>query len=170
MYDTARRVALVKQRVQENTRRRQRREVISLFGFVRPAFFLVFPVFEPETQRSDRRRRGKGDDGHQHIAARVLPQQHRAEHAPLKLRLSWGKSGNNNIDHDITWTKLNLTRYVFGGTGVNGFEPAASRGNKELRWEMTSEWNVGVDFAFLNNRISGTVDLYDRRTDDLIFA
>lgn len=88
----------------------------------------------------------------------------------LKLRLSWGKSGNNNIDHDITWTKLNLTRYVFGGTGVNGFEPAASRGNKELRWEMTSEWNVSVDFAFLNNRISGTVDLYDRRTDDLIFA
>ena len=52
-------------------------------GSVCPSrLFLVFSVSEPEAQRSDRCRRGKGDDGHQHIAARVLPQQHRAERAP----------------------------------------------------------------------------------------
>ena len=44
--------------------------------------FLIFSVSEPEAQRGDRCRCGKGDDGHQHIAARVLPQQHRAERAP----------------------------------------------------------------------------------------
>ena len=49
---------------------------------VRPVFSPVFSVSEPEAQRGDRRRRGKGDDGHQHIAARVLPQQHCAEAAP----------------------------------------------------------------------------------------
>ena len=49
-----------------------------------PPFLLVFSVSEPEAQRGDRRRRGKGDDGHQHIAARVLPQQHRAEHCPTR--------------------------------------------------------------------------------------
>ena len=47
-----------------------------------PRLFLIFSVSEPEAQRGDDHRRCKGDDGHQHIAARVLPQQHRAEHAP----------------------------------------------------------------------------------------
>lgn len=39
----------------------------------------------------------------------------------LKLRVSWGKSGNNSIDHDITWTKLDLTHYIYGGKGENAF-------------------------------------------------
>ena len=51
-------------------------------GLVRPVLFLVFSDSEPEAQRGDRCRRGKGDDAYQHIAARVLPQQHRAERAP----------------------------------------------------------------------------------------
>ena len=50
--------------------------------FVRPVFFLVFSVSEPNAQCDDDHRRCKGDDSHQHIAACVLPQQHRAEHAP----------------------------------------------------------------------------------------
>ena len=47
-----------------------------------PRLFLIFSVSEPEAQRGDDHRRCKGDDGHQHIAACVLPQQHRAERAP----------------------------------------------------------------------------------------
>ncbi len=88
----------------------------------------------------------------------------------LKLRISWGRSGNNNIDHDITWTKLDLKRYVFNGTGVNGFGVGARKGNMDLKWEMTSEWNYGIDFGFFNNRINGTIDIYNRTTRDLIFA
>lgn len=88
----------------------------------------------------------------------------------LKLRVSWGRSGNNNIDHDITWSKLDLVRYVFNGQGENGFGLGERKGNRNLKWEMTSEWNYGIDFGFLNNRISGTIDVYDRTTSDLIFA
>lgn len=88
----------------------------------------------------------------------------------LKPRVSWGKSGNNNIDHDITLTKLNLIHYLYGGNGANGFSLSDRKGNKDLRWEMTSEWNFGLDFGFLNNRINGTIDVYNRTTRDLIFA
>ena len=53
------------------------------FGFVRPAFFLCYSLLLSRKHSAViDRRRGKGDDGHQHIAARVLPQQHRAECAP----------------------------------------------------------------------------------------
>ena len=88
----------------------------------------------------------------------------------LKFRVSWGKSGNNSIDHDITWTKLDLTHYIYGGKGENAFGLGDRKGNKDLRWEMTSEWNYGIDFGFLNNRINGTIDVYNRTTKDLIFA
>ncbi|MEZ3418581.1 MAG: TonB-dependent receptor [Bacteroidales bacterium] len=88
----------------------------------------------------------------------------------LKIRASWGKSGNNNIDHDITWSKLDLTKYIYGGKGENGFGVGDRKGNKGLRWEMTSEWNAGIDFGFFDNRLSGSIDLYDRTTKDLIFA
>lgn len=88
----------------------------------------------------------------------------------LKLRASWGKSGNNNIDHDITWSKLGLSRYIYGSKGENGFGTEDRKGNSDLRWEMTSEWNLGLDFGFLGDRINGSVDLYDRTTSDIIFA
>ena len=88
----------------------------------------------------------------------------------LKLRLSWGKTGNNNLTNDITWTKLDLSRYSFGATGANGFGLGSNKGNDDLQWEMTSEYNVGVDFGFFNNRLTGTLDVYDRTTDGLIFS
>lgn len=88
----------------------------------------------------------------------------------MKLRLSYGKTGNNNIGHDITWTKLNLSKYTFGDNGENGFGTGSTKGNDDLKWEMTSEYNLGLDFAFFNNRISGTIDAYSRTTDDLIFS
>lgn len=88
----------------------------------------------------------------------------------LKLRLSWGKTGNNNLTNDITWTKLNLSRYSFGSVGANGFGIGSNKGNNDLRWEMTSEYNVGLDFGFFKDRLTGTVDIYDRTTDGLIFS
>jgi len=88
----------------------------------------------------------------------------------LKLRLSYGISGNNNIGHDITLSKLNLSRYTFGGAGYNGFGIGNTKGNNDLKWEMTSEYNLGLDFGFFNNRISGSIDAYSRTTEDLIFS
>ena len=87
----------------------------------------------------------------------------------LKLRASWGKTGNNNVGYDVTLTKLGLSSYPFGGTGEKGFGVGSSIGNNDLRWEMTSEYNYGLDFGFFDNRISGTLDIYDRKTSDLIF-
>ncbi|MCD8042172.1 MAG: TonB-dependent receptor [Tannerellaceae bacterium] len=87
----------------------------------------------------------------------------------LKPRVSWGKSGNNNIEYDITYSKLALNRYTFGSSGQNGFGLENTKGNSNLKWEMTSEWNFGLDLGFINNRINTTVDVYSRLTEDLIF-
>ena len=66
--------------------------------FVRPAFFLVFSVSEPEAQRGERCRRGKGDNGHQHIAARVLPNTPHAAVCPRTISASAAPaSAVNNI-------------------------------------------------------------------------
>jgi TonB-linked SusC/RagA family outer membrane protein len=86
----------------------------------------------------------------------------------MRIRLSYGKSGNNNIGHDVTLTRLNLSRYTFGDQTINGFTLGNQMGNKNLRWEMTSEYNLGLDFGFFNSRITGTVDAYVRTTEDLI--
>jgi TonB-linked SusC/RagA family outer membrane protein len=88
----------------------------------------------------------------------------------LKFRLSWGKTGNNSVPYDVSLTKLEQIRYNYGDNGVNGFGIGSSKGNADLRWEMTSEWNFGVDFGFFGNRLTGTVDVYERITKDLIFA
>jgi outer membrane receptor protein involved in Fe transport len=56
-----------------------------------------------------------------------------------------------------------------GGSGVKGFGLGGSLGNENLKWEMTSEWNFGLDFGLFQNRISGNLDVYFRRTTDLIF-
>jgi TonB-linked SusC/RagA family outer membrane protein len=87
----------------------------------------------------------------------------------LKLRASWGKSGNDNVDYNVTVTKLGLNPYSLGGSGVKGFGLGGSLGNENLKWEMTSEWNFGLDFGLFQNRISGNLDVYFRRTTDLIF-
>lgn len=86
----------------------------------------------------------------------------------MKLRLSYGKSGNNNIGHDLTWTKLVQSKYAFGSSGVNGFGLGSELGNNDLKWEMTSEYNIGLDYGLFDSRISGTIDAYSRTTEDLI--
>lgn len=88
----------------------------------------------------------------------------------LKLRLSYGYTGNNNIDPYTTqFSVSNQTYYDWNGTLANGFRPSAIA-NKSLTWERTREWNLGVDFGFLNNRISGEVNLYDRLSLNLLMS
>lgn len=86
----------------------------------------------------------------------------------LKLRASWGKTGNSNLGYDITYSKLDMHRYPFGENGENGFGIGNTKGNKDLKWEMMTEWNYGLDFSLFGNRVSGTVDIYSRLTDNLI--
>ncbi len=87
----------------------------------------------------------------------------------LRPRLSYGKSGKEgHLRHDITWLRLEQSRYSFGDKGENGFGFGGSRADKDLRWEMSSELNFGLDFGFFNNRLSGTLEVYSKETKDLI--
>ena len=87
----------------------------------------------------------------------------------LKLRAGWGKTGNSAIDPYMTKGGLALSKYVWdnGASEVLGYAPKIMA-NSELTWETTKQWNVGVDFGFFNNRLSGTVDLYFQHTSNLL--
>lgn len=81
----------------------------------------------------------------------------------LKVRASWGLSGNAAIDPYQTLGALTPTV-----TGGNDLIPAALA-NKDLTWEKTSSFDIGLDFGFLNNRISGSIDYYWTKTSDLLY-
>ncbi|MEH6405876.1 MAG: SusC/RagA family TonB-linked outer membrane protein, partial [Leeuwenhoekiella sp.] len=86
----------------------------------------------------------------------------------LKLRVSYGYTGNNIIRPYSSLNILNnQTYYDYNGNVSNGYV-ASAIANKKLGWESTRELNVGLDFGFLRDRISGSVDIYDRLSDDLL--
>lgn len=86
----------------------------------------------------------------------------------LKFRLSFGITGNNTAVGPYDTQLLANTKYYynFGNTVANGYGYALSNG--DLTWEKTTEFNVGLDYGFLNNRISGTIDFYVRNSHDLL--
>jgi TonB-linked SusC/RagA family outer membrane protein len=85
----------------------------------------------------------------------------------LKLRLSWGNTGNTNVPAYGTWGELQKTYYTFGDVPAIGTMPS-SIPNPDLKWERTEEYNIGIDFSLFKSRLSGTVDVYQRTTKDLI--
>lgn len=88
----------------------------------------------------------------------------------LKWRLGWGISGNTAIDAYSTLGKLGRFPYNFGVTSDNsaiGYVPSEIS-NPNLGWERTSEVNLGLDFALKNNAISGSIDVYQKNTYDLL--
>ncbi len=87
----------------------------------------------------------------------------------LKLRLSYGSTGNSSgVDPYSTKNLLNETAYYdYNGTVNNGFV-AGSLANQNLKWERNTEYNIGLDFGFINNRIYGTFDYYNRLAEDLL--
>lgn len=88
----------------------------------------------------------------------------------LKLRYSYGQSGNNNISAFSTFNgpqSGKMLYYNYGATAVSGFAPG-NPVNPALTWEKTQESNLGLDFGFFKERISGTVEVYDRLSDGLL--
>lgn len=86
----------------------------------------------------------------------------------LKMRLSYGFTGNNNISAFQSSVSANsLYYYDFGGVISNGIGPSGIA-NSALTWERTSELNLGLDYGFLKGRISGTIDLYSKLSDNLL--
>lgn len=86
----------------------------------------------------------------------------------LKLRASWGKLGNNSIGN-YEWQSLyGVKQYVFGNSLVSGLG-MTSFSNYALEWETTTVTNLGVDFSVLNNRLTGTVEYYNKVTDGILY-
>ena len=85
----------------------------------------------------------------------------------LKLRASYGRTGNTAIDPYQTEGALTRTMYSFLDQPAVGFRPGRLP-NPDLRWEKTSQTDVGIEFAGLDNRLSGSVDYYRADTRDLI--
>ncbi|HEY4205297.1 MAG TPA: SusC/RagA family TonB-linked outer membrane protein, partial [Puia sp.] len=85
----------------------------------------------------------------------------------LKLRGSYGKTGNEAIGVYSTITTDGTARYPFNGLVATGVV-ASNLGNNDLHWESTKGLNVGIDFAVLNNRISGSIDAYHTKTYDIL--
>lgn len=85
----------------------------------------------------------------------------------LKLRFSYGQTGNDAVNPYQTNGSISAPQYYSFGTDVIGNVPNNLR-NDALGWETTTEYNLGVDFGLLNNRITGSVELYNRLTKNLI--
>ena len=89
----------------------------------------------------------------------------------LKLRASWGMLGNDNVPANstsIVGASGVGASGVFGGTVIDGVGAQTVYQNS-LQWEVVNEANIGVDFAFLSNRLSGELDVYSRITDNVVF-
>ncbi|TPG71829.1 SusC/RagA family TonB-linked outer membrane protein [Hymenobacter nivis] len=85
----------------------------------------------------------------------------------LKLRASLGRVGSTAINPYQTQGSLSVGTYNYGATGAVGVVPS-SIPNPNLGWEYTTTTNVGLDFGFLENRVTGSVEVYQQRTSDLL--
>lgn len=89
----------------------------------------------------------------------------------LKLRLGWGITGQQDVGNLYPYLpryarSTSTAQYQFGNTFYSFLRPSAYDAN--IKWETTTTQNIGLDFAFLNNRISGSVDIYKKTTKDLL--
>jgi len=85
----------------------------------------------------------------------------------LKIRASYGKSGNEAISLYQSITKLSNNRLPFSGISTIGLS-ADNLGNAGLNWETTTGGNIGIDFGIFKNRIMGTIDVYKSNTTDIL--
>lgn len=104
----------------------------------------------------------------------------------LKIRYGWGKTGNQDIANnatytlysaiygtDPTWDADHGSAYDITGAG-SGQLPSGytliQQGNEDLKWETTTESNYGIDFGFFDNKLSGSIDYFVRKTTDILIS
>jgi TonB-linked SusC/RagA family outer membrane protein len=104
----------------------------------------------------------------------------------LKFRYGWGKSGNQEINNnatyalysaiygvDPTWGFDSGSAYDIGGSGSGQLPSGFTRiqqGNDSLKWESTAESNFGVDFGLFDNKLTGSVDYFIKKTSDILIS
>jgi TonB-linked SusC/RagA family outer membrane protein len=89
----------------------------------------------------------------------------------LNLRLSYGVTGNQDGIADYSYLPVyglsdNTSEFPFGNTNYNMASAAAYDAN--IKWEQTASWNGGLDYGFFNNRITGAIDVYYKKTSNLL--
>lgn len=85
----------------------------------------------------------------------------------LKLRASYGKTGNNNIGNYASLSTINYIKYTTGGVAIGGFAPGAIP-NPYLTWETQEQFNGGIDVGFFKGRLNFTADHFISRNKDLL--
>jgi TonB-linked SusC/RagA family outer membrane protein len=85
----------------------------------------------------------------------------------LKLRGSWGITGNQSVDLYSYYAALTSSGYNFGGTAVPGYRQT-TLANSNLGWESTTQLDLGLDATFLRKRLNLTVDYYRKLTNDIL--
>ena len=84
----------------------------------------------------------------------------------LKLKFSIGQNGNDGLPFDWAFSDI----YTLSPSSTTVMTPSFYRfGNEDITWETTTSVNLGVDFAFFNNRLTGSVEYYNKKTTDLLF-
>ncbi len=87
----------------------------------------------------------------------------------LKLRASWGETGNFLIPNYASIGLLSSYNTTFDGSLTNGIAPSTIS-NQDLSWEKTTSFDIGLDFGFLNDRIYGSLEYFKSTTTDLLLA
>lgn len=87
----------------------------------------------------------------------------------LKLRVSYGELGNNAIGN-YDWQSIYSSANYAGGSDLLSGIAITSIANNALRWESTAVANIGLDYAFLNDRLTGTIDAYNKLTSGILYT
>jgi TonB-linked SusC/RagA family outer membrane protein len=88
----------------------------------------------------------------------------------LKLRAGYGQTSNQAIATYATLGRLSTRPYNFGPTGYSTGYYVSALPNPNLGWEFSKTLNIGLDFSLLNNRLSGTIEYYDTKTEDILLG
>lgn len=89
----------------------------------------------------------------------------------LKLRVGWGVTGNQGIGNNLFLSTYRVgdqfSQYQFGGDFITTIRPGGA--DPKIQWEETTQLNVGIEYGLFNNRLTGSLEYYQKTTDNLIF-
>lgn len=92
-----------------------------------------------------------------------------ADVATIRLRASWGKSGNNDIGNYASVSDISIGSYAFGTTAVSSSRPGGFT-DQELGWETTTQTNIGLDLGFFNGRLNVIANYYNSISSDILYS
>lgn len=88
----------------------------------------------------------------------------------LKPRISYGVTGRSDFGaYQSIATYSGYSAYLIDGQWINGYAPSLNA-NPDLAWEKSKAFNIGLDFVTLNNRLRGSIEYFDRRSEDLLYS